>query len=263
MVKIKKNKSLSTIRDNSPAGMIRAAVSGGADLEKLEKLLIIQERWEANEARKAYHVAMAAFKTTAPETILKNKKVSYATKTGGTVKYSHATLANVVKAITAKLSEHGLSVSWPMKQEPTTITITCKITHILGHSEEFSLTGPADDSGGKNAIQAIGSTTQYLQRYTLLAAIGLATEGQDDDGIATSKPEVKRPTAISEKDNQPKGLPDKVKTDFVKARKLLGDEDFLKILGEQSFEKIEQIPDIATANKILAIMGKAYKDKNE
>jgi len=37
---------------NSPNDMIRMAVSGGADLEKLEKLLAIQERWEANEAKK-------------------------------------------------------------------------------------------------------------------------------------------------------------------------------------------------------------------
>jgi len=41
--------------------------------------------------------------------------------------------------------------------------------------------GP-DQSGKKNNIQAIGSTTTYLQRYTLLAATGLATKEQDNDG---------------------------------------------------------------------------------
>lgn len=39
-----------------------------------------------------------------------------------------------------------------------------------------------DNSGSKNAIQAVGSTVTYLQRYTLLAATGLAAAGQDDDG---------------------------------------------------------------------------------
>ena len=65
--------------------------------------------------------------------------------------------------------------------------VTCKITHELGHSEETSLSAPADSSGSKNAIQAIGSTITYLQRYTLLALTGLATHEQDDDAQAVSE----------------------------------------------------------------------------
>jgi uncharacterized protein YyaL (SSP411 family) len=50
-----------------------------------------------------------------------------------------------------------------------------------GHSEETTLSGPADASGSKNAIQAIGSTLTYLQRYSLVQALGLAA-AEDDDG---------------------------------------------------------------------------------
>jgi len=39
-----------------------------------------------------------------------------------------------------------------------------------------------DSSGGKNSIQAIGSTISYLERYTFMAATGLAAKGMDDDG---------------------------------------------------------------------------------
>src|SRR6185503_4639414 len=39
----------------------------------------------------------------------------------------------------------------------------------------------ADASGSKNAIQAIGSTLTYLQRYSLVQALGLAA-AEDDDG---------------------------------------------------------------------------------
>ena len=42
-----------------------------------------------------------------------------------------------------------------------------------------------DDSGNKNSIQAVGSTTTYLQRYTLKAALGLAAS-DDDDGRSTT-----------------------------------------------------------------------------
>lgn len=167
----------------SPSELIELAIDkGGVDLEKLYKVLEFSREVEKDAARRAYHDAMATFKANAPEVVSKNKKVNYVTKTGGTVKYNHATLSNIVKAITSGLSKNGLSVSWPSKQADGKLTVTCKITHIKGHSEEFSLTGPLDDSGGKNAIQSLGSTASYLERYTLLMATGLATEDQDDDG---------------------------------------------------------------------------------
>ena len=160
----------------SPAQMIRDAVTGGADLSKLEKLLELQEKWEANEARKAYHKAMAAFKANPPD-IEKDKQVSYLQ-----VKYRHATLANVTKKINEALSRHGLSASWKITQNGT-VSVTCKITHEQGHSEETTLSAPADKTGSKNDIQAIGSTISYLQRYSLLALTGLATHDiTDDDG---------------------------------------------------------------------------------
>src|SRR3990167_9321834 len=55
------------LSQKSPSQMIEMAVAGKADLEQLEKLLALQERWEANEARKAYHKAMAEFKANPPQ----------------------------------------------------------------------------------------------------------------------------------------------------------------------------------------------------
>jgi len=182
---MKENKEIvrTNPQENSPAEMIRIAVSGGADLDKLEKLLAIQERWEAGEAKKAYHKAMAEFKANPPK-IEKDKKVGY--KTGsGSVGYSHASLANVTEKINKELSKYGLSASWITKQNGA-ICVTCKITHIKGHSEETTLSAQADTSGSKNSIQAIGSTITYLCRYSLLCLTGLATSDMDDDGRATS-----------------------------------------------------------------------------
>ncbi len=161
-----------------PATLIELAISNNADLDKLEKLLALQERYQANEARKAYHKAMAEFKANPPK-IDKDRTVSYKTNAGVT-KYNHATLANVTEKINEALSKHGLSASWTTKQNGA-IVVTCKITHHLGHSEETSLSADADMTGSKNPIQAIGSTITYLERYTLLALTGLATYDQDDD----------------------------------------------------------------------------------
>lgn len=166
----------------SPAEMIREAVTGGADLEKLEKLLALQERWEANEARKAYHEAMSDFKANPPK-IIKNRKVAY-----DKTKYNYASLAKVASEINRELSKYGLNASWKTSTNGH-ISVTCRITHIMGHSEETTLTADADKTGSKNSIQAMGSTISYLERYTILALTGLATEEQDDDGIS-SEPKI-------------------------------------------------------------------------
>lgn len=160
----------------TPMQLLEMAMSQNADLEKLKQLMDLQERWEKNEARKAFVEAMNAFKRN-PPTILKNHTVSF-----GETTYKHATLDHVVKEVTEALSAHGISHRWTVKQDKDWITVTCVLTHQAGHSEETTLMGAPDNSGKKNSIQQIGSTVTYLQRYTLLAATGLAASNNDDDG---------------------------------------------------------------------------------
>jgi hypothetical protein len=174
-----KNKEIQTTQDPAVLSMpqvIQFALQNNAGVEQLEKMMQLQERYEANEAKKAYHVAMAAFKANPPK-IDKDSNVKY-----GQTEYNHATLGNVTEKINKALSEHGLSAAWQTSQKDKMIAVTCKITHILGHSESTRLEAGADTSGAKNSIQAIGSTVTYLQRYTILSLTGLATEEMDDDG---------------------------------------------------------------------------------
>lgn len=164
-----------------PAELITLAIEKGSDLGKLEHLLNIQREWNKDVARNAYHKAMSEFKAN-PPIIKKNKDVSFGS---GKAAYKHATLYNVVKECSAALSKYNLSASWTTNnQTPGMISVTCVVTHELGHSESTALSAPSDVSGNKNAIQAVGSTVTYLQRYTLLALLGLATMDQDDDGQA-------------------------------------------------------------------------------
>lgn len=173
--------------DTSPSGMLAYAMRQGADMEQISRLMDLKDRWEAGEARKAFVAAMAAFKSE-PLTIIKDKHVQFQTSKGVTV-YDHATIGNVTAVIVSALAKHGFSHKWEPTQADGKITVLCKITHSQGHSETTTMTASADDSGGKNSIQAIASTVTYLQRYTLLAATGLATSDQaDDDGRGSEPP---------------------------------------------------------------------------
>jgi hypothetical protein len=162
----------------TPADLLRIAVQSNADLDKLERLMTLQERWEAKEAKRAYDAAFAAFKAEAV-TILKGRKVTDGPLRGK----SYAELHDVVNAVTPALSMHGLSSAWKLtKDDRDWMEVTCYLRHVAGHEESVSMGGPPDAGGAKNAIQARASTKTYLERYTLKAITGLSEQEDDDDG---------------------------------------------------------------------------------
>jgi hypothetical protein len=162
----------------TPADLLRIAVESGADLDRLERLMALQERWEKAQAERSYNEAFAAFKAEAVH-IIKNRGV-----TDGPLKGKrYAELFAIVNAVTPALSKHGLSASWRItKDDKDWIEVTCSLKHIGGHAESVSLGGPPDGGGAKNAIQARASTVTYLERYTLKAITGLSEQEDDDDG---------------------------------------------------------------------------------
>ncbi len=177
-----KSQDLAIAGDSSPGNLLMVAVQRGAKIEELQALMALKQEYEADEARKAYTKAMAMFKQDAP-IIFKDKHVSFDTSSG-TTSYNHATLGAVCLVIGEALGRFGLSHRWELDQSNgALIKCTCIITHEDGHSEQTEMSGPADSSGGKNAIQGVASTVTYLERYTLLSATGMSAM-EDDSGRA-------------------------------------------------------------------------------
>lgn len=167
----------------TPFELVAHAAARGASMDELRTFIELQERLEANQARKAYVAAMADFKRNPPQ-IMKDKAVGYYNKDGSFTGYRHSTLGAVCGAVVEALGAHGFSHRWDTEQPDSgMVAVTCAITHAMGHCETTRMVAPPDNSGKKNAIQQVASTITYLQRYTLLAACGLATNEQlDDDG---------------------------------------------------------------------------------
>jgi hypothetical protein len=178
--------AVADLAGSTPPELLRIAIAQNADLAKLEQLLSLQERWERAEAKKAYVVAMNGFKANPPE-IVKNEIAEFVGKNGEIIEWEYSTLDHIHDCILAELSRHGISHRWIVEQpKAETVRVTCVLTHKLGHSEQTTLEGPVDHSGSKNAIQAIGSSSKYLERYTLMAACGLADKSPDTDDLAGS-----------------------------------------------------------------------------
>ncbi len=160
--------------------LLSLAIQQGANIETLEKLMALQERYQANKARASFFDALSRFQQVCPS-IVKEKKVLYKTDKGQT-SYNFAPLSLIVEKIKAPLSECGLTYRWEIKDLGDKLEVTCIITHREGHSEKTTMSASADSSGGKNAIQARGSSITYLERYTLTGALGISSGEADQDG---------------------------------------------------------------------------------
>ncbi len=162
-------------------------ISEKVDSEKLSMLIDFFGRQKAIEEKKSFLHAMNEFKKAAPK-ITKDGVVDFVTKNGQRKTYNHTTLAHIEEKIQGLLAENFLSYCWNVDQLESQIKVTCILSHVDGHSEKVSMKANSDLSGNKNAIQAIGSTISYLERYTLLAALGLSTGEDDDNGDSYQAP---------------------------------------------------------------------------
>ena len=156
----------------TPGLLLERAIDQGADLDKLEKLMDLQDRWNADQARNLFSEALANFQAELGP-IIKRRQ-------GHNCKY--ADLDDIAQEIRPILEKFGLSYQFKQAQDNSFVTVTCIVRHKSGHTEENSLAAPNDTSGGKNAIQSIASTVTYLRRYTLTGALGITTGTDDNDG---------------------------------------------------------------------------------
>lgn len=160
---------------NNPLEILAAAMKRGVNTEQLSKLMDLQERYEKNEARKAYYLALAASTVDIP-TVTKDKiNLQYDSP--------YSSRENIVNTISPHLSKFGLSHRWDLDQSAG-IAVTCILSHEAGHSESTTMKGPPDSSGSKNELQQIKSTITYLEIVTFEAITGTASQNgsMNDDG---------------------------------------------------------------------------------
>jgi hypothetical protein len=147
------------------------------DPATLRELLAVQREWEAGEARKLFNVALHELKSALPRSIVRRHVVHDRV---GKEMYRHTTLADIANAVGEPMQAHGFTFTWQPTSDGRTVSVRCQLRHVGGHCEETTMTAPADAGQNRNAVQAIGSTQTYLQRYTLCALLGLAAVDADD-----------------------------------------------------------------------------------
>lgn len=165
----------------------RAARDPAVDVEKMERLFKMHGEMTARAAKVAYIVALAEMQ---PELPVINEAGKI--EVNNQVRSRYARWPDIDEAIKPILHKHGFTLSHRVAQDAQSVSITGVLAHNQGHQEETTIRLPIDTSGSKNAVQAIGSSTSYGQRYTaklLLKITSRAGEDKDDDGRAAGRGE--------------------------------------------------------------------------
>lgn len=172
------------------------AIKSGASPEQLLQMMQLQVQadehqlrlmaqrrvWDredaAERAKREYDEALVRFKEACPN-VARLKDIAEGPRKGA----KHADLDAVVETATKHLSANGLACTWRIVlDDKDWITVEAKLQHKGGHSETVRFSGPPDNSGAKNPIQARKSAVSYLERITMLLVTGLAEKDADDDG---------------------------------------------------------------------------------
>lgn len=174
----------------------RAAMNPAVDIDKMERLLQMQERVMDRRAKAAFDAALAIMQPQLPQVdrngriVILSKEDRNAGRTNAPPQQStpYALWEDINAAIGPHLAAHGFALSFRTGNTPEgKITVTGVLSHKEGHREETTITLMHDSSGSKNSVQAVGSSISYGKRYTaglLLNITSRAPGDADDDGKA-------------------------------------------------------------------------------
>jgi hypothetical protein len=162
----------------------RAAADPNSDLERLDRLATLYERMVAREAERKFNAALVKLQPKLP-VLDEHGEIC---GPDGAVRATYATWEDTVEATRPILARHGFSLTFrPGRPAGGGLSVTGVLRHEAGHKEVAELELPADTSGDKNPVQAVGSTMSYGQRYVARMLLNLISRGEDDDGVAAGQ----------------------------------------------------------------------------
>lgn len=162
----------------TPADIVLYAMKNGGSIAEIREFMQLQREWEADQARKAFLDATAAFMAEAITVHKDKENLQY--------KSTYTSLGNLVNTVRPYLSKHRLSANWKIDQSDG-LVVTCILSHSLGHTDQVTFKVPPDTAGAKNAIQQLKSAITYAKGVTFESVCGLASSdaNSDDDGSDT------------------------------------------------------------------------------
>jgi hypothetical protein len=171
----------------------RLATNPDVNVEKLERLIAMQERILRHNAEMAFHAAFAEMQGELP-TISERGEILV----NGVVRSRYAPLEDIVEVVRPILKKYGFALRHRNQFTGDKLKVIGILSHRAGHSETDEFEAKADTSGSKNDIQSFGSTQSYGQRYTTKNLLGIVTRGEDKDGYRPPTPATPPPSGYDD-----------------------------------------------------------------
>lgn len=169
--------------ENLLAQVIAAAKDPNIDAAKMETLARLVNTQQDREREIEFNMAKNAAITEMP-VITKDGRIVIR-KPGEREREQgrFARFEDIDRVVRPILARHNLAISFDVGSDGGNITVR----PILSHANGFTQRGeamrlPADQSGGKQPVQMVGSSISYGKRYAECAMLNIITEGVDDDG---------------------------------------------------------------------------------
>lgn len=156
-----------------------AAKDPSVNVEKLERLLAIKERLDADKRKTAFFAALARLQEKLPQLT----KAGRILDREGATRNRYAKLEDIDATIRPLCAEEGFSFSFDsVSGKDGGAVYSCAMQHREGHVETKTLFLPLDAGQGRNNVQSAGSSISYAKRYLLGMHLHLVTRDEDDDG---------------------------------------------------------------------------------
>lgn len=165
----------------TPIQMAYQLMANGHDLAKAKELIAFGKELEADEAKKAFNIAMAEAQA---------EMLPVATNANNTqTRSKYATYDQLDRALRPIYTRHGFGLSFDEADspKPDCIRVVCEVTHRAGHTKIYHRDMPADGKGAKGGdvmtkTHAAGAAASYGMRYILRGIFNVAVGEGDTDG---------------------------------------------------------------------------------
>lgn len=175
-------------QESSVETFISQAIKAGVPIETLERLLALRKEARAEQAHEAFTYAMAKFQAECP-VIAKTKEVK---NKDGKVTYRYAPLDTIILQTKGALGSNQLAYDFTEVRDEKTITVTCTITHSMGHTKSSAFTVDIGSESFMTDTQKYGARNTFAKRYAFMNVLGIATGDEDTDAreITTKTPKL-------------------------------------------------------------------------
>lgn len=194
----------------------RVAANPDVPVDKLERLLAMQERILDRGARAEFYIAMAAAQ--------KDMRPVAADADNPQTRSRYASYEALDRALRPIYTKHGFALSFNTGDAPgpDVVRVLCNVSHIAGHCEPYKADMPADGKGAKGGdvmsrTHATGAAMSYGMRYLLKMIFNVAVGEDDDDGNGASGQ--RAPDAPAGFDAIKEGLEDVAMKGFARLKK--------------------------------------------